>query len=261
MKKTIITKNFKPGIAMIELIFALVIMGITLLSAPKLIQQAIKSSNVALQQESIAALASHTGILLSKYWDEADSNYTAGVAPIITLPTIGGGGGGGGAASPFSLAGVKMAETNVSGRTSTVGGFDVNISSFLGQDRPNDFNDIDDYNNKEINVTVFNGEDTTSSSLGDYVDLDLNITTNVTFANDRPNGTNALNGPTINAGNTIFNSRPTGSTPFAGANSNIKIIQTRLTSNSGVDELQKDIKLKAFSCNLGSYYLGEKQYK
>ena len=88
MKTVAIRENFKRGIAMIELIFALVIMGIALLSAPMLIQQSIKSSNVALQQESIAALASHTGILLSKYWDEADSNYTTGVAPIITLPPL-----------------------------------------------------------------------------------------------------------------------------------------------------------------------------
>ena len=253
----IVKRNFKRGIAMIELIFALVIMGIALLSAPMLIQQSIKSSNVALQQESIAALASHTGILLSKYWDEADSNYTAGVAPIITLPIVGGGGGGGGGfPSPFSLAGIDMNDTNVSGRTSTVGGLEVMLSA-LGQDKAGDFNDVDDYNNIEINVTVFNGEDTTSSTLGDYIDLDLNITTNVTFANDRPNGANVLNGPTINAGNTIFSNQDLG----AGVSSNIKFIQTRLTSNSTTAELQKDIRLKAFSCNLGSYSLVGAQYE
>jgi len=37
-------REFKSGIAMIELIFALVIMGIVLLPSPMLIQQSIKSS-------------------------------------------------------------------------------------------------------------------------------------------------------------------------------------------------------------------------
>ncbi len=60
-------REFKSGIAMIELIFALVIMGIVLLPSPMLIQQSIKSSFVALQQESISEVATHTAILLSKH--------------------------------------------------------------------------------------------------------------------------------------------------------------------------------------------------
>ena len=38
-----IIKRFKKGIAMIELIFAIVIIGIVLLSTPMLIQQSINS--------------------------------------------------------------------------------------------------------------------------------------------------------------------------------------------------------------------------
>ncbi len=63
-------KKSKSGIAMVELIFALVIIGIVLLSAPMLIQQSIRSGNIALQQEAIAAAAAQTSIVLSMHWDE-----------------------------------------------------------------------------------------------------------------------------------------------------------------------------------------------
>ena len=248
-----IKKQFKRGIAMIELIFALVIMGIALLSAPMLIQQSIKSSNVALQQESIAALASHTGILLSKYWDEADSNYTAGVAPIITLsnpiiPVVAG-------VSPFDFAGISMADTNVTGRTQTIGSVTSNISATLGQDNgPKDLNDIDDYIDVDIKLTVFNGEDAKVSTLGDYVDTKISIGTVVTFADDTPN---SVFGQTTNAGNKIFDTQQI----TVGKDSNIKFISTKLTTNHDAEELQKEINLQAFSCNLGSYSLGEQQVR
>ena len=73
----------KRAIAMIELIFALVIIGIVLMSAPMLIQQSIKSSNVALQQEAIVTASSQTAIVLSMNWDEKNSKIVAGESPIL----------------------------------------------------------------------------------------------------------------------------------------------------------------------------------
>jgi hypothetical protein len=39
----------------------------------------------------------------------------------------------------------------------------------------------------------------------------------------------------------------------AGEITNIKFIQLHLTSDSGIDELNKSIIMKAFSCNIGTY--------
>ncbi len=64
---------------MIELIFALLIMGIVLLSSPMLIQQSIKSNFIGIQQESISAISTHTAVLLTKHWDEKDANDTTEV--------------------------------------------------------------------------------------------------------------------------------------------------------------------------------------
>ncbi|CAA6826134.1 MAG: Unknown protein [uncultured Sulfurovum sp.] len=239
-----IIKKMKQGMAMIELIFALVIMGIVLLSAPMLIQQSIQSSNIALQQESIAAIASHTGILLSKHWDEGDTNLSAGVAPIITLtnPLVN---------SPYNLEGIDF-DKNVSGRTSTVA--DVNITaSALGQDS-GDFDDIDDYTGFDVNLTVFNNENSTNAGLGDYVDTMIRIATEVTYADDRPNGGTLSSN--VNAANNLFTTPSLG----VGIESQIKYIQTTLTTNSTVEELDKTITLHAFSSNLGTYSLGGEQY-
>ncbi|CAA6821654.1 MAG: Unknown protein [uncultured Sulfurovum sp.] len=237
------TKKIKRGIAMIELIFALVIMGIVLLSAPMLIQQSIRSSNIALQQEAIAAIASHTGILLSKHWDEGDTNLSVGVAPIISLN------------NPvdntfFQLAGIRF-DNNVSGRTSTVAEQNI-TASVIGQDA-GDFDDIDDYHASDINLSVFNSEESTTKSLGDYVDTKIRIRTEVTYANDRPTG---ILTPTTNAANNLF----TTPSLAGGRDSNIKFVKTTLTTDSTVEELNKTIVLRAFSCNLGTYSLGGKQY-
>lgn len=240
MKYTI--KRTKRAIAMVELIFALVIMGIALLSAPMLIQQSIQSSHVALQQESIAAIASHTGILLSKHWDEGDTNLSAGIAPIITLRNEA-------PFSPFTLEGI---DGNVSGRTSTVSGLEVNASALLGQDA-GDFDDVDDYNGVDINLTVFNGENAVA---GDYIDVDINISTRVTYANDRPVDNFTLPTVSINAGNNIFTNSDLGAN-----DSHIKFVQTTLTTANTSVELNKTIVLRAFSCNLGTYSLGGTQYR
>ena len=70
---TITVKNRK-AIAKIELIFAIVIVGIALLSVPNLIYRATESGYTAMQQEAIAAAASDISLILTKRWDEANTD-------------------------------------------------------------------------------------------------------------------------------------------------------------------------------------------
>lgn len=231
----------KPAIAMIELIFALVIMGIVLLSAPMLIQQSIRSGNIALQQEAIAAAASQTAIVLSMHWDENNCNIPVGVSPILNTArapfdfnTTG----------PLGLIGVasrNSADGNNTLDASTLFGMDSNESDYL------DFDDVDDYQNSTFGLLVFNNE-RTSADIGDYVDVNITMSTTINYAEDRVNtGVNTpLNGTTIALNNKINN------TPL-GTSSNIKFVQVNLTSSSGIKELDKNITLKAFSCNLGTF--------
>lgn len=241
-----IYKRFKKGIAMIELIFALVIIGIVLLSAPMLIQQSINSGYVALQQEAIAAIASHTEMLLSKHWDEEDANSTDEIAPIITLNSQQ-------LPSPFNFGGFKKILPH---RSYKIGGNSIYaspIGSDINETSHDSYDDIDDYHNKDFNLTIFNNEVTTAGE-GDYVDINITINTIVTFAKDRTK-TNNFNNPIVEVNN-IYLNRDLG-----GVESNIKFIKTNLiTKNSIIPELEKNITLSAFSCNIGTYTLGEGQF-
>jgi len=241
-------KKSKRAIAMIELIFALVIMGIVLLSAPMLIHQSVRSGNVALQQEAIALVSSHTGVILSMNWDEKNANLSAGTSPILevnrTLPV---------ATNPLDFdSGALKGLSGVNGRLSLVGGIQILTPSIIfGSDETNDtdtnesdfteFDDIDDYDNSHLGITVYNNENT-SSDIGDYVDINLTMETKISYVEDRP-----MNGKLETS---IINDINMST---LGVASNIKFIHVHLTSNSGIDELNKSIVLEAFSCNIGTY--------
>ncbi len=64
----------RPAIAMIELIFAIVIMGIVLMSAPMLISVATKSGYVAILQEAIHEASSQVNMIAGYHWDENDAD-------------------------------------------------------------------------------------------------------------------------------------------------------------------------------------------
>jgi len=255
-----IQKGFRRGIAMIELIFALVIIAIVLLSSPMLINQSMSSSFVALQQESIAAAASQISILLSKPWDEADIN---SLAPIISLNNAN--------ASPFdnNFNGIR---SNTVARVATDGTGNPIFASTIGKDinetednASQAYDDIDDYDGFNMSISVFvnsAGEaETTSSQVGDYVDVNLSISNSITFADDAPNGASnwivSADG-TVDAGNTIFTTQSLPPSGGATVESQIKFVKINLTSNnpSGTSELNKNITLNAFSCNLGTYNKG-----
>jgi len=240
----------KKAIAMIELIFALVIIGIVLMSAPMLIQQSINSGNVALQQEAIAAAASHTSVILSMHWDDNNNTNTAGVSPILDTNRL---------PFDFNSTAVPLGLVGVKGRNSiNAAGIILPATAVtsLGRDFTDNndtnetdftrFDDVDDYDGSSFGLTVFNNE-TTTADVGDYVDVDLNMTTQINYAEDRVNtgDNNLLNGTSLTLHNRI-------NSTSIGAISNIKFIRVNLTSDSGVDELNKSITFQAFSCNIGT---------
>jgi len=222
----------KNAIAMIELIFALVIMGIVLMSAPMLMQQSIKSSNVALQQEAIVAAASQTAIVLSMHWDENNGNIAAGESPILD-------------ANRSSFHFPPKGLSGVTGRNTKKGSVTVSPST-LGTDINEtthiDFDDVDDYHNSSFGLMLFNGESTTAD-IGEYVDTSVVINTTIRYTKED---------------NVLVNIT-------TGSFSNIKAIQVRLTSNldehdvNYTAELEKDITFKAFSCNIGTYAISGKE--
>lgn len=237
----------RKGIAMIELIFALVIMGIVLMSAPMMISTAAKSSYVSLQQESIAAAAAEIGMILTHHWDEGDTNETKS-APILTTVSVAD-------LTPTGLTGRRAGTPEPSKRTffTSLGGIEsasINLNNAEG----GDMDDIDDYNGINSSLTVANAEAALTSE-GDYVDIQINILPTVSYIYDRPsNGATYVGSSTTLALNNPFNTASTEAT------SNIKMINILLTTANTNEELAKTISLNAFTCNIGTYQLNERSF-
>jgi len=233
VKKTI---ELRPAIAMIELIFAIVIIGITLLSAPLILTRSIQSSHTAMQQEAISAAASQIGLILTQAWDEQDSNGSFGILKVSAV-------GDNELASGIrdsSNGTLNMHRAYHPGLPQATA---VNLLGFDPADK-NISDDVDDFNTLVQKLTLYTAGETADlkKNEGEYIDKQFQMTNTVRYAQDKTNYANdpvVLNNPFQTA---------TGTT-------NIKIINVRLRSTEDpntVEELQKNISLSAFVCNIGN---------
>jgi hypothetical protein len=217
----------RPAIAMIELIFAMVIMGIVLMSAPQILSVSAQSTNVATQQEAIAAASSQISLILTHHWDESDSNATTGYG-ILTVASQG-------------LRNVN--NFNMTRRYNINPGFQ-GASTVLGIDgfETGLLDDIDDFNNQTYTLALYANENASfTNNEGDYIDsAGIRLQTTISYGNDTSN---------------YFANAVVLNNPFsasASASSNIKIITVLLDSNGTSADLNKSISLYAFSCNVGT---------
>lgn len=237
----------RPAIAMIELIFAIVIMGIVLMSAPMLISTATKSTFVGMQQESIATAASEMGMILTRHWDEGNTD-TNDTAPILTTAGDSGlnanGTTGRRAGTPTILSHRSFFLAGGGTRAAT------SVANFKAE---GDFDDIDDFHLTTSELSTYNG-DLANATIGDFIDKNITIGTTVSYIED-----NTTNGATYFGSSSII----TFNNPFnriSASTSNIKWINVNLTTNNTAAELDKNIILNAFSCNIGTYELNERSF-
>jgi hypothetical protein len=236
---------------MVELIFALIIMGIVLISAPMLIRTAIKSGYVAIQQEGINEAAARISIIMGYHWDESDADESY-IDPVLTVSA------GDSNLSDYNSTGRRFGTPKESYRKFIREDGTKNILATApaalgleGGESKNNENDIDDFNGNSITLHEV------ASSTSDNTDS-IQIDTTVSYLSD------AL---TTTSGDTYI--KPVGqnirydanfSAAAPGGSSNIKQITITLTSTTGVSELNKTNVLHAFSCNIGGYKLEEKDY-
>ncbi len=224
----------RPAIAMIELIFSIAIMGIVLLSAPMLISTASQSTSVALQQEGINEAASRINLILTYDWDENNINVPCGGDPSILHTTNGDN-------ALKILTGTQRRSgvpVNSNSHSFNCNGGEYNAST-IGQEGTN-IDDLDDFNDVGL-VSVplgTGGEDyiENPNTTGDTVQ----IATSIKYIND-----NAAYSQQFSY-NFSFADNPAGTT-------SIKAMKVTLTSSSPEKELEKEITMYAFSCNIGSY--------
>jgi len=239
-------KILRPAIAMIELIFALVIIGIVLMTAPMLIRTAAESGYVTIQQEAINEAASQVNMIMGHHWDESTTDDSF-LDPIVQVSSTGD---------------TELEEANVSGFLTghRLGTPQESYRGFVRSDGQRLSASAIIGNTLKNNIDDFDGSITSLKEIDyagyvDYVEdnTTINIATEVRYISDIADYTASPSG--VMTFNPDFD--PTSGTIASTASTNIKRITVTLTS-TGISELNKTIILRAFSCNIGGYKLEEK---
>ena len=234
-------KKLRKGVAMVELIFAIVIMSIVISSAPMLMSQASSSSLLLAQQEAITAVSSNIGLILTRYWDEQDTNLSLSSPILVTDGNTG------------------FNEVNNTGRRAGTPAFSTrSFNTIIGQfnasttlsHESNDEDDVDDYNGK---LTTLQVGSITSTKDGDYMDDSLEMTTTVVYLQDSPSSGGV-------SSSTFELDKPFSTFASTGTTSNIKMISVNIKSRDNNATLGTNVTLKAFSCNIGSYSLSRRTF-
>jgi len=234
-----ILKIFRPASAMIELIFAIVVMGIALLSAPMMLETAGKSNNIAFEQESIAIVAAQVSSMLTYAWDEQNTQANP-------------------ASRDMRLA--SQGDTELNGNNAHVNAslrkrdamLLATVPITFGMNKENETigsvihvevipDDVDDFHNTKSHLTLAKSGDQTSTD-GDIMDTNITMITLVTYLNDEADYASC---------NTqcVFSRHNDAAWNAVGNSTNIKLISTELTSGNIGDKI---INLRAFMCNMGA---------
>lgn len=200
--------------SMIELVIAIVVMGIAIMTLPLMLTRTQNNNAFAIQQEAILASRTQIGDILTYPWDENSKNNT------YVLDTN---------STYFKR------ETNSTRRKGHVKGYKrrklsstpTYASSVLGIEVPGVYDDIDDFNSGAIRKVI---ETNGTAIAGLDYKFDFNMSTNVVYVKD-----NYVNG-------TIFE---LNATALIGQTSNIKMIE--LQAKGG----DINLKLRAYSTNIG----------
>jgi len=230
--------HFRPAIAMIELIFAIVIMGIVMMSAPMLISTAKNSTTVVLQQEGVNQAVSRITMLLTYPWDESDTNDSC-IPPVLIVTN------GDSELQPMDINASRRSGVPVNSKSRKFNscGDNLNASTLVSDATDAGKDDIDDFinSNTPLNLIPF------ASVGGQYIGKDhVNMITSVTYGSDTATYSNGGTSPIV-------------FTPSNGtATSNIKNIDVNVTTYASDAELKNTIVMHAFTCNIGGIAYEEK---
>jgi len=223
----------RSAMSMIELIFAIVIMGIAVMSLPLILTQVQTNDAFTLRQEAILAAKTKIGEILTYEWDE--NSYDATSQHSFVLNTANGDAELNCNAATFLRLG--HISSDYRRKCSTAGA----SASAIGADG-GDLDDIDDFNTQANALTVTAGE---NAGVLDYI-FNLTLTTTVNYAADAADYTLQ----TIN--NFVLSPDDTGT------RTNIKTISVSVTDGVNANGMT----LRAFACNIGdNIFLPSRPYQ
>ena len=217
----------KKGFTLLELVIAIVVISIALMSVPLLLSQASESDEFNINQEAILAGATEMGDILTYPWNESNASQILQVFDVTD-------------------GDIELNRSHADNNR-RIGHFKekyrrkfyddtTESNSTLGHDKGDEFNDIDDFNGEITSVS--------SGGTGDYL-KDLNLSIGISYISDDANYSHT----TLNLGELNISSVQTYSDP--NATTNIKMIEINVSDNNH----NPITTLRAFSTNIGSYEL------
>ncbi len=209
----------RKAASMIELIIAIVVMGIAVMTLPLLLSQTQNNNAYAMQQEVILAARTKLGDTLTYRWDE-NSLQNDRIGVLVTQ----------GDSDLNATVDTIRRVGHVKGNKRRKFFADLNSSTSvanLGSDG-GDLDDIDDINNQ----TTFLSPSSEVTSL-DYRFKDFNITTTVVYVDDNAS---------YNDQNLTFTFKKIG----VNHTTNIKLLTIKVIGNSIIPFV-----LRSYSCNIG----------
>lgn len=223
----------KKASSMIELIIAIVIMGIAVMTLPLMLGRTQANNAFALQQEAILATKTHLGDIVTFPWDE-NSLQGDGVAVLDTNSTD----------PRYSRTGdeniSRIGHVRQRLRRKFFG--DINPdrnASVIGVEAVDSVIDIDDFDNTNANLTQATGLEIAGAL--DYR-YDLNMTTRVRYVDDN-----------FTQGNT-FTFPITGTT---NNTTNIKMIEVTMQADDSLSQFV----LRAYSSNIGGSLIDRREFQ
>lgn len=211
--------------AMIELVFAIVIMGIAVMSLPLILTQVQNSNSFALRQEVILSLKTKLSYIMAYPWDENTYDSESNMERFLDIPNSNV------TDADFNRSGLRRkGHVLADGRRRFRD--DVNESTtkidFGTVGIPLDIDDFDGITPETKNIT----------NLDDFI-FNVTLATHVFYISDRPSSGNYETNQSIDF---IFNT-----TNPSQNRTNIKMIKVSATANG----LENPISMYAFSSNIG----------
>lgn len=223
--------------SMIELIFAIVIIGIAVMSLPLILTQVQNSNSFALRQEVILSIKTKLSYILAYQWDQNTYDATADIERVLNIP-----------ASDDTATDFNASTTRRKGHVLADGRrrlWDNNLTivattkANFRTDTLND--DIDDFDGLPP-------ETKTITALDDFI-FDLNLSTSVNYIKD----TLQTGGNYATSNAITFTFDPENNTTNS---TNIKMIKVTATATG----LDNPIAMYAFSSNIGQSKVAKKRW-
>lgn len=214
----------KKGSSMLELVVAIVVMGIAMMTLPLILTQVKSNNEFSMQQEAILATRTKLGDILTYAWDEQN---TLGSGAAVVLDTNDTG------------SDTELNKNSTSRRvghviadkrrkfldTTNLATAHNALGSETGEATA-DYDDIDDFNTEVQQLS------SSATSTFDYKFTDINLTTRVVYIDDNASYSQSTIALTLDTAN-------------VGRRSNIKMIEVNATN------AQINFVLRSYSSNIG----------